>query len=94
MIFLGTPFRGSRHAKWANTLQNIAHAFIETNTKKTKDLLETSDKLKTLAEAFPEVLRKRDLERRSIGVAFFVETLKYKGIQVFPEMHPPDTISC
>lgn len=67
-------------------LQNVAHAFFETNTKKTKDLLEPSDKLNTLAEAFPDVLRKRDLERPSIGFAFFFETLKYQGILVFPEM--------
>lgn len=94
MVFLGTPFRGSRHAKWANTLQNIAHVFFETNTKNTKDLLETSDKLQRLAEAFPDVLRKRDLERRSIGVAFFIETLKYRGILVFLVLHPPNRMSC
>jgi hypothetical protein len=82
MVFLGTPFRGSRHAKWANILQNIAHAFSETNTNKARDLQERSDKLKILAEAFPDILRKRDIEGPRIGVAFFIETLKYSGLLV------------
>lgn len=84
MVFLGTPFRGSRHAKWADILQNIAHAFTETNTNKTRDLLATSDKLKILAEAFPEVLRKVNSNGLSVGVAFFIETLKYKKLLVGP----------
>ena len=82
MVFLGTPFRGSRHAKWANTLQNIVHVFKDTNTKKLRDLEVDSDKLKILAEAFPDVLRKRDIEGPRIGVTFFIETLKYRGIHV------------
>ena len=94
MVFLGTPFRGSRHAKWGNMLQNIAHAFLETNTKKIKDLQEDSDKLKTLAEAFPSVLRKRDIKGPRIGIAFFVETLKYRGVLVHLYLRPLDMISC
>ncbi len=84
-VFLGTPFRGSRQAKWATVLQKIAHAFSETNTSKTRDLQENSDKLKILAEAFPEVLRKRDIEGPRIGVAFFIETLRYNKVLVVEE---------
>ena len=76
MVFLGTPFRGSRHAKWANILQNIAHAFHETQSKKIKDLETRSDKLKILAEAFPDVISKRKIEGPKIGVMFCFETRK------------------
>ena len=82
MVFPGTPFRGSRHAKWADTLQRIVGVFSETNTNKTRDLQENSDKLKELAEAFPDVLRKRDIQGPRIGVVFFIETLKCKKILV------------
>ncbi|KAL9608001.1 MAG: hypothetical protein Q9167_007133 [Letrouitia subvulpina] len=85
MVFLGTPFRGSRHAKWANTLQNIVHIFTETNTKKLRDLQVDSEKLKVLVETFPDILRKRDIEGPRIAVTFFIETLKYKGIHVVTE---------
>ena len=78
MVFLGTPFRGSRHAKWANMLQNIAHAFHETNTQKIKDLETKSEKLKMLAEAFPDVISKRRTEGPKIGVMFCIETLPMK----------------
>lgn len=81
MIFLGMPFRGSRHAKWGNILYNIAYAF-EQSSSKVRDLQEKSEKLKILAEAFPEVLRKRDIEGPRIGVAFFIETLKHKGLLI------------
>lgn len=84
MIFLGTPFRGSRHAKWGNILNNIAHAFAQSSSK-LRDLQEKSEKLKILAEAFPEVLRKRDIEGPRIGVAFFIETLKHKGFLIVEE---------
>lgn len=94
MIFLGTPFHGSRHDKWANILHNIALAFVDTNKQNTKDLLESSDKFQTVAEAFADVLRKRDLEQRSIGVAFFIETLKYRGILVFPKKRLLNGIIC
>lgn len=82
MVFLGTPFRGSHHAKWADTLQCIVGVFSETNTSKTRELQENSDKLKELAEAFPDVLRRRDIQGPRIGVVFFIETLKYKKILV------------
>lgn len=81
MIFLGTPFRGSRHAKWGNILNNIAHAVAQSSSK-LRDLQEKSEKLKILAEAFPEVLRKRDIEGPRIGVAFFIEPLKHKGLLI------------
>lgn len=84
MIFLGTHFRGSRHAKRGNILNNIAHAFAQSSNK-LRDLQENSEKLKILAEAFPEVLRKRDIEGPRIGVAFFRESLKYKGFHVVEE---------
>lgn len=79
MIFLGMPFRGSRHAKWGNILYKMAHAF-EQSSSKVRDLQEKSEKLKILAEAFPKVLRKRDIEGPRIGVAFFIETLRHKGL--------------
>lgn len=84
MIFLGIPFRGSRHAKWGNILYNTAHAF-EQSSSKVRDLQEKSEKLKILAEAFPEVLCKRDIEGPRIGVAFFIETLKHKGLLIVEE---------
>lgn len=84
MIFLGMPFRGSRHAKWGNILYKIAHAF-EQSSSKVRDLQEKSEKLKILAEAFPEVLRKRDIEGPRIGVAFFIETLRHKGLLIVEE---------
>lgn len=82
MIFLGTPFRGSRHAKWVDIIYNILN---HKSSRNLKDLQETSEKLKILTEAFPEVLRKRDIEGPRIGVAFFIEMLDYIGLRIVAE---------
>ena len=78
MVFLGTPFRGSHIAKWAEMLRKIAHVFHETQSEKLKDLQTKSEKLKILAESFPEIISKRRSEGSKIGVMFCYETLKMK----------------
>ena len=62
--------------------QNIAHAFLEINIKKIKDLQKDFDKLKTFAKVFLNVLRKQDIKELKIDIVFFVETLKYKEVFV------------
>ena len=75
-------------------LQNIAHAFLEINIKKIKDLQEDFDKLKTLAKVFLNVLRKWDIKELKIDIAFFVETLKYKEVLVLLYLRSLDMMSC
>ena len=78
MVFLGTPFRGSNLAKWAEIFRKIANVFHEIQSEKLNDLQTKSEKLKILAESFPEVVNKRRSEGSKIGVMFCYETLKMK----------------
>ena len=59
-------------------LRKIADVFHETQSEKIKDLQTKSEKLKILAESFPEVISKRRSEGSKIGVMFCYETLKMK----------------
>lgn len=91
MIFIGTPFRGSPAAVWAERFRAVFYAFGESNKAILLDLKTKSDALRFLGNAFPAVLRKRDLSdhpEERIEVAFFLEELKTSGMMVG---HPKPT---
>lgn len=85
MVFLGTPFRGSNAAKWTENIRKIVRVLYDTNEANAKDLQKESETLRILGDAFPSVLRKRDLSGNTeerIGTAFFYEQLKTYNVMV------------
>lgn len=86
VVFLGTPFRGSSVADWAERLRRIVNVFYDTNAASFTDLRLKSETLRGLGEAFPDVLRKRlESSKERIEVAFFNEQLKTRSIMVVDE---------
>ncbi|KAF5597596.1 ribonuclease p mrp [Fusarium subglutinans] len=80
MVFLGTPFRGSSVAKFAEVVRRVLGLFkVDTQQQTLKLLGVDSERLDELTRAFPQVLNKRisskDIDHR-IEVFFFYETLK------------------
>lgn len=86
VVFLGTPFRGSSVADWAERVRRIVNVFYDTNATSFTDLRLKSETLRRLGEAFPDVLRKRlESSKERIEVAFFNEQLKTHSIMVVDE---------
>jgi hypothetical protein len=83
MVFLGTPFHGSNAAKWADSVRKVVKVFYDTNEANVRDLQRESETLRILGDAFPSVLRKRELSENveeRVGTAFFYEELKTYGV--------------
>jgi len=88
MLFLGTPFCGSSSAGWADKIRSIVNIVHDTNKFSLGDLKKQSETLRTLGEAFPAVLRKRNQSSNTdkrIEIVFFYEALKTSGIYVVDE---------
>jgi hypothetical protein len=72
---------------WASTVITMVRALWDTNPGNLADLQRSSDAVRTLRDAFPGVLRKRDLSKRPtdrVNAVFFAEQLKTKGVMVCP----------
>ena len=80
MIFLGTPFRGSSAAKWAEIARKVLKVFAVNTQEHTLKLLGVdSERLDELVRAFSDVLGKRRMSQDPEGrieTFFFYETLK------------------
>jgi len=76
MIFFGTPFRGSSAAEYGGIIKKILKVLWGANLGLLSSLSKKSEKLKTLIEAFPDVLRARESAASPVGLMFFVEELK------------------
>lgn len=76
LVFLGTPFEGSAHAKKGLTALNFVSLFSDTKKEDIKDLEKGSLKLAGITEAFTKFLRERDRRQtmQPIDVACFFET--------------------
>ena len=73
MIFLGTPFYGSKIAGWGEVVRRIYSLFKKTDGNTLKNLKLDSDELTHLRLGFPEVIRKRNQSSAKIVVVFFFE---------------------
>ena len=73
MIFLGTPFHGSKIAGWGEVVRRIFQLVKETDQNTLKYLKPDSKELKDLRLGFPEVIRKRNQSPAKIAVVFFFE---------------------
>ncbi|PVH92332.1 hypothetical protein DM02DRAFT_605500 [Periconia macrospinosa] len=73
MIFLGTPFYGSKIAGWGEVVRRIFGLFQPTDQNTLKNLKLDSKELKDLRLGFPEVIRKRNQASDKVAVVFFFE---------------------
>ncbi|KAF2745768.1 hypothetical protein M011DRAFT_478561 [Sporormia fimetaria CBS 119925] len=73
MIFLGTPFFGSKIAGWGEIVRRIYNLVQKTDQKTLKNLKLDSAELKDLRLGFPEVIRKRNQTSDKVVVVFFFE---------------------
>lgn len=73
MIFLGTPFYGSKIAGWGDVVRRIYSLVQKTDQNTLKNLKLDSKELKDLPVGFPDVIRKRNQTSAKIAVVFFFE---------------------
>ncbi|PVH91624.1 hypothetical protein DM02DRAFT_545460 [Periconia macrospinosa] len=73
MIFLGTPFFGSKIAGWGEIVRRIYSLVQKTDQKTLKNLKLDSEELKDLRLGFPDVIRKRNQTSDKVAVVFFFE---------------------
>lgn len=81
MIFLGTPFYGSKIAGWGEVVRRIYTLVQKTDQNTLKNLRLDSKELKDLRLGFPDVIRKRNQTSAKIAVVFFFEKkMTYKVV--------------
>jgi hypothetical protein len=80
MIFLGTPFYGSRIAGWGEVVRRIYSLVQKTDQNTLKNLNLDSKELKDLRLGFPEVIRKRNQTSAKLAVVFFFERKTTYGV--------------
>ena len=73
MIFLGTPFYGSKIAEWGDVVRRIVDLLWRTDRNTLKNLKIDGENLKDLRFGFPEVIRKRNETSTKVAVVFFFE---------------------
>jgi hypothetical protein len=82
MIFLGTPFFGSKIAGWGEIVRRIYSLVQKTDQNTLKNLKLDSDELKDLRLGFPDVIRKRNQTSAKVAVVFFFEKkMTYKVVR-------------
>lgn len=83
MIFLGTPFYGSKIAGWGEVVRRIFNVVKKTDQNTLKNLELDSKELKDLRTGFPEIIRKRNQTLAKIAVVFFFEKkLTYNVVRI------------
>jgi hypothetical protein len=81
MIFLGTPFFGSKIAGWGEIVRRIYSLVQKTDQNTLKNLKLDSQELKDLRLGFPDVIRKRNQTPSKVAVVFFFEKkMTYKVV--------------
>jgi protein SERAC1 len=83
MIFLGTPFYGSKIAGWGEVVRRIYSLVQKTDQNTLKNLKLDSEELRDLRLGFPDVIRKRNENSVKIAAVFFFEKkMTYKVVSV------------
>ncbi|OBT51772.1 hypothetical protein VE04_08326, partial [Pseudogymnoascus sp. 24MN13] len=75
MIFLGTPFAGSKQARWAEFGVNLLSSMSQTNGEKIKDLEERSKLLVEINQSFSQFIKGRDRKGPWIEIACYFEEI-------------------
>ncbi|KAK3941299.1 Alpha/Beta hydrolase protein [Diplogelasinospora grovesii] len=75
MIFLGTPFAGSKKAKWAKIAADLLASLATTNADKVKDLEERSKLLMEINHNFARFIKERDRNRPWVEIACYFEEI-------------------
>ncbi|KAF2011215.1 hypothetical protein BU24DRAFT_397585 [Aaosphaeria arxii CBS 175.79] len=73
MVFLGTPFYGSKIAGWADVARRIFNLVQRTDQTTLRNLTLDSKELKDLRFGFPEIVRQRNQTADKLAVVFFFE---------------------
>lgn len=89
IAFLGTPFRGSDTAWWADMGRKLASLLQDTNKTILSDLKQESYQLKAIAEEFPQWLREREGKPETkVEIVFFTEELTTGNLGKVSEPKP------
>lgn len=75
MIFMGTPFAGSKYAKWGEIGLSLVSSFATTNTENMKDLQERSKLLVEINHNFAQFIKSRDRAPPYVEIACYFEEL-------------------
>ncbi|KAI1205958.1 uncharacterized protein F4807DRAFT_464190 [Annulohypoxylon truncatum] len=79
MIFLGTPFAGSKQARWAEIAIKLMSTISNTNENLVKDLEERSKTLAEINSNFTQLVKARDRTPHWIEIACYFEGLPTIG---------------
>ena len=81
MIFLGTPFHGSKIAGWGEVVRRIYNLVQKTDQNTLKYLTLDSKEPRDLRLGFPRIIRERNSTADKIAVVFFFEKkMTYKVV--------------
>lgn len=80
---MGTPFGGADIAGWGDKVRLIYNLVKDTDQNTLNTLRTDSQDCKELRKSFPDIIRKRRGQPDAIGVVFFFERKKTKGVQVY-----------
>lgn len=80
IVFLGTPFGGSKLASWADIANNFMSKFCDVNEGAIKNLKKHSEMLDTIAREFPKFLisRLKSKDMHDIEIVCFFEQYSMK----------------
>lgn len=85
LIFMGTPFGGSKAGSWGDAVRRLWSMFKAADNRTLGILTLDSSELKDVRAAFPEIIRQRNTKGTDrsppIGVVFFYEMKKTWKIQ-------------
>lgn len=75
MVFLGTPFAGSKKAKWARIAAGLLAYLATTNVEKVKDLEERCKLLEDINHNFSQFVKSRDRNPPWVEIACYFEEI-------------------
>ena len=86
IVFLGTPFGGSRMAGWADIANNFMTKVCEINETSIKNLKKHSEMLAVIAREFPKLLvdRLKSKDKHDIDIICFFEQYSLKKNTIIP----------
>ena len=76
IVFMGTPFGGSKHARWGDLARGVWSIVKDTDKQTVKTLKPDSEDLRHLRHDFPTVIQKPADADKKVGIVFFYEKKK------------------